>query len=98
MDCSFLVNDCFSNGVPCSENQLVVGRLYKSVDHGELRAKWKADDLSSRCSTRGGVRSSRGGGLRYHVGGRWRVELGFRSRECFPYEKMGIAQFPESSP
>ena len=98
MDCSLLIHDCFANGIPCSENQLVVGSMYKPIDHGELRAKRQCDDLSSGGSTKGGIWCTRSGGLRNPGGGGWGIEFSFSSRECFPYEKMGITQSLESSP
>ena len=99
MNGAFLIHDSSANGIPSSENQLVVGSLHKSVDHGELLVKRQRNDLGSGRSTQGGIRCTGSGWLRSHGGGRGGgIEFGFRSRESFPYEKMGITQFLESDP
>ena len=36
MNSTLLVHDRFANRIPGSEDQLVVGGMYKSVNHGEL--------------------------------------------------------------
>ena len=43
-----------------------------------------------------GVLEVDGCGVTLEAGGG--IEFSFRSRECFPYEKMGITQFLESDP
>ena len=98
MNSALLVHDSLTNGIPSSENQFVVGCMYKSVDHGELLVVRQYNDLGSRGGTQGGMRFTGSGGLWSHGGGRRGIEFSLRSRECFPYEKMGITQFLESDP
>ena len=98
MDGAFLIHDSSANRIPSSEDQFVVGSMRKSVDHGELLVKRQRNDFGSGRSTSGRIRSTRGRRLGIQGGAMRGIEFGLRSRESFPYEKMGVSQFLESGP
>ena len=70
MNGAFLIHDSSANGIPGSENQLVVGSLHKSVDHGKLLVERQCNDLGSGRSTQGGIRRTGSRWLRNQGGGR----------------------------